>query len=450
MKKRFFIRAICLLFLCASLILCSLVSVSSSSYSEGLPDVSRAKNVYFANLETGKVLLKKNPDGAIAPASTVKIMTGLLALEHFEGKLDTPVTITAAMLSASEGTSMRLAEGDVISAEELIYGVVCGGCNDAAYALAYAVSGSVSDFVALMNQRAYSLGAENTRYTNPTGWDDAKMVTTLTDTVRIAKEALDNERYMEISSAVSRNVSFISDKEDYTLNNRNALISSYYAQGYTNKYADGMIAGMTDNGGYCVVTRATIGDASYLCVVMGANEKGDTINSFAIANDLIAYAAYNLGFVPIMKKGEYICDIPVDFALTQTKKGESSEPEVSAVTGADARVYIPLSADTENEISYKYYLYSDRLSAPLTEGTRVGGVDFYYNGEIVDTVPLVLHKSVDVNSFTLKIDEIKNFITGRTVIISLLCFLILFFIWFYFFDYKKRRRTAKKIRYKNH
>lgn len=450
MKKRFFIRAICLLLLSAALILSSLVSAGASSYYDGLPDVSHAKNVYFANLETEKVLLNKNPDIPIAPASTVKIMTGLLALEHFADKLDTPVTITGAMLSASEGTSMRLSEGDVISAEELIYGVVCGGCNDAAYALAYAVSGSVGGFVNLMNQRADTLGADSTHYTNPTGWDDEKMVTTLSDTVRIAKAALKNERYMEISSAVSRKTGFISEKEEYTLNNRNALISSYYAQGYTNKYAEGMIAGMTDRGGYCVVTKATIAEASYLCVVMGADENGDTISSFDIANKLITYAAYNLGFVSVMKEGEYICDIPVDFALTQTKKGEQTESVVYAVTASEALVYIPLSADAEKEISYEYYLYEDTLTAPVYEGERVGGVDFYYNGEIVATVPLVTYEDVEANSFTLKIDAIRKLITSRAAIISLLSFLIIFAVWFYFFDYKKRRKKTNMIRYKNH
>ncbi len=451
MKKRPFIRAVCLLFLCLTLVSVSVFEISASSYYEGIPDVGRAKNVYFSNLDTGRVLINKSPDQKIAPASTVKLMTGLLAIEHFAGRLETPVTITEAMVSASEGTSMKLAAKDVISAENLIYGVICGGCNDAAYALAFEISGSAEAFVSLMNKRASDLGADNTHYTNPTGWDDDAMYTTLRDTVLIAKAAAKNELYMEISSAVSRKISFVGDKEPYTLNNRNALISSYYAQGYTNKYADGMIAGMTDSGGYCVVTRATAGGASYLCVVMGADgaDNGE-IHSFAIANKLISYAASSLGFISVMAEGEYICDIPVDFALTPTKNGETKKAEISAVTAAEALIYLPLSADTENEVTYKYYLYKDRLTAPVSEGERVGGVDFYYNGEIVATVPLVAYEDAEANGFALKIEEIKEFITSRTAIISLILFVIIFSIWFYFFDYKKRRRKSAKIRYKNY
>lgn len=451
MKKRIFIRAMCLLLLCLILISAFSVGISASSYYEGLPDVRQAKNVYFANLDTGRVLLSKNADSRIAPASTVKLMTGLIAIEHFVDKLDTPITITPSMISASEGTSMKLAEGDVISAEDLIYGIICGGCNDAAYALAFAISGSKEGFVSLMNERAASLGALNTKYTNPTGWDDEGMYTTLADTVLIAKAAANNDIYMEISSAVSHNVIFINEKEPYTLNNRNALISSYYAQGYTSRYADGMIAGITDKGGYCAVTRATIGKTSYLCVVMGAEEgsKGE-IYSFEIANNLISYAAQSLGFVSVMVEGEYICEIPVDFALTPTKNGETKKASISAVTGAEALVFLPLSADIEKEVTYKYYLYDQRLSAPVYDGERVGGVDFYYNGEIVATVPLIAHGNVDANRFTMRIDAIKQFITSRTAIFSVISFLIIFPIWFYFFDYKKRRKKSTFIRYKNH
>ncbi len=449
MKKNLFLRGICLLSLLFLIISCFSTTASASSFENGIPDLSGASNVYFSNLESGRVLVRKNPNKKIAPASTVKIMTGLLALEHFEGKTDTVIEVTETMLAYSEGTSMKLVAGDRIRVYDLVLGVVCGGYNDAAYVLAHAVAGSSKNFITMMNERAAELGMLSTNYVNPTGWDDEGMYTTLSDTAFLAKAAMENQLYMELSSTVVAQVKFQNQKQDFTLHNRNALIGSYYASGYTSKYADGMIAGMTDNGGYCVVTKFTVRDTSYLCVVMGADERDDVINSFYIANELIDYARKNLGFISVMPEGERICEIPVDFALFESSE-ENVEHEVKACIGAEAKAFLPLDVNVAEEITYRYYLYSDRLTAPLEDGERVGGVDFYYNGEIIATVPLVVCDDVTVNSFVVGIEDLKSKILGRASVISLVSFAVLSSIWFYFFDYKKRRKKTKKIKFRNY
>ncbi len=414
----------------------------NSLYSEGLPDLSEAKTVYFANLESGKVITRKESSEKFAPASTVKIMTGLIAIRHFEGRLDEVITVTSDMLASSKGTSMQLASGDKLSVIDLIYAVVCGGYNDAAYVLAVAVSGNIEKFISLMDSEARNLGMTDTHYTNPTGFDHSQMQTSLRDTVLLAKEAAENPIYMEISSAPSYTVKFKNNKENFIVNNRNALISTYYSPNYTTKHANGIIAGMTDNGGYCVITVPKIGDTSYLCIVMGASSRDERIGSFAIAYNLITYAKSNLGMVKLMDKDEKICEIPVDFAAGGTEDGD--EFTVSAYISEDAMGFLPLSADIKQDVTYKYYLYTDRLKAPLEADTRVGGVDFYYNGEIIATVPLVIGKSIEGNSLSLSIEKAKKILSGRIVITSVISFVILTFIYFKFFDGRKKSRHSKK------
>ncbi len=197
MKKLSLLRVICLLLSCIFLFSSLSLGVSASIFSEDLPSVTQAESVYFENIDTGRVILRKDTGERIAPASTVKIMTGLLAAEAFANKKDTLITVTPEMLSGAQGTSIGLKANDVISAEDLIYAAICGGYNDAAYALAVAVSGSAESFVQVMNKRAKSLEARDTLYTNPTGWDDEKMYTTLTDTVLISRAAMENEFYMK-------------------------------------------------------------------------------------------------------------------------------------------------------------------------------------------------------------------------------------------------------------
>ena len=446
--KRISVRITCLLLVLFLIIPSLAANASASAYSDGLPDLSGAESVYFANLDSGKLLAKKDAGGRIAPASTVKIMTGLIAIEHFKDSPDSLVTVTDAMLSAASGTSMRLAAGDVLTAYDLIYGVLCGGFNDAAHVLAHAVSGSAGAFVKLMNDTAKELGMTDTNYVNPTGYDSSAAYTTLNDVVILAKNAAENETYIEISSAPSKRVSFENGKEDFLMNNRNALISSYYAYGYVSRYANGIIAGMTDLGGYCVITAPKINDASYLCIVMGAGEQDGNILSFDIAYKLISYAQSNLGFLSLMDAETKICELPVDFALEGSD--DDGEYKVSVYTAAEAKAFLPIYTDTESEITYKYYLYSERLTAPLTSDTWVGGIDFYFEGEIVATVPLVVGKDVDANTFAISMDKAKKFITSRTFIISAVSFAVLFGIWFYFFDYKARRRKANRIRYRNY
>lgn len=450
MKRSNFVRMICLLLFCALFLPFVTVNASAQAYSEGLPDISHAKNVYFANLDSGKIIARKGANTKIPPASTVKIMTGMIAIEHFEGKLDTIITVTDDMLSTSSGTSMKLSAGDMLSAEDLIYGVICGGYNDAAHVLSYAIAGSNRDFVSIMNEKAKNSGAKNTVYTNPTGMDDKNMYTTLEDTVIIAKVARKNATYMEISSATSREIHFINEKESITIYNRNALVASYYAQGYLNKNANGMIAGMTDEGGYCLVTESLIREATYLCVVMGADAQEQQIYSYETANSLISYAKENLGFKEILGHGVSICDIPIDFALLNSSdEEESANVSVTAVTANAVKAFLPLNVDT-SEISYRYYLYSERLTAPIEAGTRVGGIDFYYNGEIIATEALIIAEDIPANEVALKINDFKKSIISRKSIIFAISFILLSLFWFYFFDYKKRRKKAKKIKYRNY
>ena len=449
MKRKLFLRGICLLLIFISSLYCFPLSVSSSSFEYGLPDVSGASNVYFSSLDSGRILLGKNQSKRIAPASTAKIMTALLSLEYFEGKTDDIIEVTPTMLSESEGTSMKLVAGDMMTVRDLILGVICGGYNDSAYVLAHAVAGSTNDFVDMMNTRATELGARSTVYKNPTGWDSDGAYTTASDVAIIAREAMKHQLYMELSSVVSEKVTPKGSSRELVVHNRNALLASYYAEGYTNKYADGMIAGMTDAGGYCVVSRFTIKGASYLCVIMGAEEQNGRICSFVIANELAAYARERLGFVKLASKGDEICDVPVELALFESSEKNQAHT-VKTCRGDDVTALIPLDVDLESEIEVRHYLYSDTLRAPLNRGDRVGGVDFYYNGEIVASAPLVVSRSVTENNIVITIEHIKSILLGRASAISAIIFVTLFSLWFYFFDYKKRRRKTKKIEYRNY
>ena len=174
-----------------SVILLTMGSIGLSVPSAALedPTVSNAKGIYLYNLENNKAVFTQNAEEQVYPTSTVKIMTGILAIENLSERLDENITVTSSMLSAVSGNNIGLAAGEIVTIDSMIRALLVNGANDAAYVLAHTVSGSTEEFVTLMNTKAKELGAHHTHYTNPTGMHDENMYTTAEDTAQIAKYA---------------------------------------------------------------------------------------------------------------------------------------------------------------------------------------------------------------------------------------------------------------------
>ena len=176
-----------------------IASLSLPSFAiDDPPEVEKCQSAYLYSFANNRVLYEYNPEKRVYPTSTVKIMTGLLALEHFAGALDTEVTVTKEMLSKVKGNKLSpsLTAGEVVTVEQMLYGCLVGGANDAAYVLAYATSGNVESFITDMNAKAALIGAYSTKYTNPTGMHDDAMYTTARDTAQIAIYAQKNEDFV--------------------------------------------------------------------------------------------------------------------------------------------------------------------------------------------------------------------------------------------------------------
>ena len=146
---------------------------------------------------TGEVVYADNVFERLYPASTTKIMTALVALKY--GNLSDTVTVSADALNLEEGSSVcYLKEGDQLTLEQCLYGLLIKSGNDAANAIAETVSGSSDAFVALMNQEAAALGAVDTHFVNPSGLHDENHYTTAYDLYLIFQEALKNETFRTI------------------------------------------------------------------------------------------------------------------------------------------------------------------------------------------------------------------------------------------------------------
>ncbi len=215
-----------------------------------------ARAALLADAQTGQVLLSLRADQPLPPASTTKMMTALIVLEH--ARPDEEVTVSADALIGD--ASMGLMAGERLTVEELLYGLLMVSGNDAAMALAEHVGGSFEAFVALMNRRAAEMGLLNTRFVNPHGLDAPGQLTSAADLLAIARAALAYDLFAKIVATPQARVA------GRLLVNRNELLTTYPG-------ADGVKTGTTDAAGQCLVASATREGQRAIAVVLGSQDR---------------------------------------------------------------------------------------------------------------------------------------------------------------------------------
>lgn len=192
-------------FLCVSLLLSAMPCAFAM-------DVSATAAVLM-DADNGEVLFEKNADRKMLIASTTKIMTALVVLDH--GGLQHLVTVKQSHMV--EGSSMYLKPGEQVTVEELLYGLLLCSGNDAALVLAD-YCGGVTEFVTKMNEKAQQLGMVNSSFANPNGLDDEAHYSTARDMAILASYAAKNEAFMRICSTKSVTIN------GRTMQNHNRLL----------------------------------------------------------------------------------------------------------------------------------------------------------------------------------------------------------------------------------
>lgn len=260
-KKICFIFIIILLFCCPSVF-----AVSSDSLSINSPACILVEE------STGKILYDKNSKERMFPASTTKVLTALLVLE--KGNLSDNVIVSKEAVSSLSGGYITpyISIGEELSVEQLLNVLLVPSGNVAGNALAEYISGSVEDFVSLMNSRATELGCINSHFTNPYGLHDENHYSCAYDLYLITKEAMKHEEFKSIVAKTSYNLAPTNkhSKDDRILYSTNDLIkpnSTYYYE-----YAIGIKTGYTSQAKDCLISAAIKDNMTLYCVVLGADK----------------------------------------------------------------------------------------------------------------------------------------------------------------------------------
>ncbi len=308
---------------------------------------------------SGRVLLEKNADSQSLIASTTKIMTALVVCEQCN-VLDRMRIPGEAV--GIEGSSMYLQEGEVLTLQELLYGLMLRSGNDAAVALAIYCGGTVEGFAELMNDKARNLGLQNTHFVNPNGLDAPGHYSTARDLAVLAAYAMENPIFYKTVSAKNVKVG-----ERY-LTNHNKLL--WRVEG-----ADGVKTGYTKAAGRILVSSAT--RDSRRIVVATIDDRDDWNDHAALLRD--GFSRYQVK--KILSEGELIGSVEV-------LGGESKRVEIRAAEDfsfALAREEVPCTM-----IPGPGFVY-----APVARGGDAGHAYVLLGGKAVGKVPVVYGQTIE-------------------------------------------------------
>lgn len=227
---------------------------------------------------SSEILMAKNKDARIEPASLTKILTSIIAIES--GRLSETVTIPMEA-TLVEPSKAGFRPGDKISLLDLVKAAMVNSSNDAAFAIAIHLSGSVNEFARVMNYKARVLGAQNSNFTNPAGFDRgvyAGHYSTARDLLKLTEYAIKNRLFNEIAQLESVSITEQDSGKVYNLKTHNRLLDKY-------KYAVGIKTGYTNKAGKCLIARAKKDNKDVLIVMLKAKA-----NRWSVAEDMFEKA----------------------------------------------------------------------------------------------------------------------------------------------------------------
>ena len=333
--------------------------------------------VILYNMNDDKVLYELDSDKKTQIASLTKIMSVIVGIENNDN-LDEEVIITKdALKGISDYTKVGFKAGNKVTVRDLLYGTMLPSGADAVNALAIHTSGSVSNFVNLMNEKALELGLKNTHFDNPIGMDSDDNYSTAKDMATILKYGLEDPTFLDVFTAREYTISSIN------VTVKTTLISYSKSYGLDVSDIEGAKSGFTDGAGLCLASIAFIDDVEYLLVTIGADTKN---KSNAVRDSLKIYDYYssNYSYQTITKKGDKLVTIPV-------KWGKIDNYEVNALE--DMELYLE-NGIRKNKIEYKYDGISE-LNYSIKKGDKLGTIKVLYRDQELISYDIYLDAKIE-------------------------------------------------------
>lgn len=324
--------------------------MSVEAFNGEKPSIN-ARSAIVMDFDSGRVLYEKNAHIKRPMASTTKVMTAIVALEN--GNLEDMVTVSRRAASI-HGSVIDLANGEIVSLRELMYGLLMRSGNDAAIAIAEHIAGSVEAFAEMMNSKAKEIGALNTQFTSPHGLDDTGHYSTAYDMALITRYALTNPVFNEIVRTQSIQVG------KRMMTNTNEMLMSYEG-------ADGVKTGYTGKAGRCLITSATRDGRRFISVVLFCDSRSQRALS---SKKILDYAFENYTQHTLIKS-EYIGSLPVYRGF-----------EDNVPVYVEKNITMPVTEAEKGKLHTRVSMLKG-IHAPVKQKQIVGTVSIYLGDEIL-------------------------------------------------------------------
>lgn len=364
----------------SAVMLLSVVCTLICGINAGAVEIS-AKSAVVIDADTGEIIYGKSESEKLPMASTTKIMSTLIVLEQDD--LDEEFVVDSDAIKV-EGSSMGLKEGYRTTLKKLCYGMMLPSGNDAANAAAVRVSGSVAEFVKLMNERAEEIGLKNTHFVTPSGLDDYTddHYSTAYDMAILMKTALKNEFFKEIIGTKNIKIDFGNGNSNYLVNS-NKLWS----------YCDGIIGGktgFTDKAKRCLVSACERDNTTLVCVTLNApddwNDQTELYNQcFSRYKSVTLEPTADTFKLPVVGGSDSFVEAKCERVQKGVLAGDISDI-------SQCVVIMPF-----------YY-------APVKSGDVLGEVRFVKNEEVIEASPIIAVSNVQQSNEKLGLlDRIELF-----------------------------------------
>lgn len=380
--KKYIIIAISLILIVINIFM----TAQSTDVIANAEEFNLSAKTYVVTDNNGKILVEKDAHKRREVASICKLMTTLLTLEKLEdGTLALDDTfIVSQYASDAEGSQAFLDARKSYKISDLLKSVVVASANDSAIVLAEGIAGSEDLFVKLMNDKASSLGMNNTRYANSTGLPALEQYSTAYDTSILLNVVSQYPLYKEYCKIWIDNLTH-HDGRITELVNTNRMIKYY-------EYCNTGKTGFTDEAGYCLATTNTKNNLSVTCVVLGAESSA---NRFTESIELLNYTFANFKNQQIVFKDNFI------------------ENNISVLAGKEKSVLLVpennyyVTNNINNDCAYEIvYDLPTEIKAPISLGDTIGRLLVTVNGEVIDSVNIVSVNSIDKQDYNDVLNKI--------------------------------------------
>lgn len=403
-----------------------------------------AQGAILMDANTGTILYGKNIHEKLYPASTTKIMTCLLAMEH--SSLDEVVTFShEAVFSIERGSSnIGIDEGEAMTMEEALYGILIGSANEVANGVGEHIAGSAAAFSDMMNERAKQLGCDNTHFMNANGLYDDNHYTTAYDLALIARAFFNNDILCKVSNTPTYTFfPTATQPDEFTLTTKNRLIQG---RSMEYEYLVGSKTGYTTEARQTLVSCAEKDGMKLICVIL----KEESPSQFQDTIDLFNYGFSNFSYANVAdNETRYAVDSTDNFSANTDIFGDS---EAILSLSSDDVIVLPNTisfSDTTSELEYDEnsienvalinYSYHDAFLGSATVNITSNTSNELSLQPALDNENEGENGEEDSNVFFINVRTILTVVIITAIVIILLLFVIGLYRNY---RYRKRRRRA--------